>query len=176
MQWTHYCIARGSQWQPSISLAQITAANNRPELVVSFTPDPLCDQYMIIVRCANLDHHVARAHTANQTTLNVTFSLDKWPRSCCQFDAEIKPLFPECGQDCTRAYARILFVDFSSAFNTIIPDILSNKPSQLTVLASTCQWVTNFLTDRRQQVTLGNITSSTRTISTGTPQGAERQK
>ncbi len=62
-------------------------------------------------------------------------------------------------------------MDFSSAFNTIIPDILSTKLTQLTVPASTCQWITDFLTDRRQQVRLGNITSSTRTNSTGAPQG-----
>ena len=73
--------------------------------------------------------------------------------------------------DSPGTYARILFVDFSSAFNTIIPDILHSKLSQLTVPASTCQWITNFLTDRRQQVRLGQITSSTRTISTGAPQG-----
>ena len=50
--------------------------------------------------------------------------------------------------DSPGTYARILFVDFSSAFNTIIPDILHSKLSQLTVPASTCQWITNFLTDR----------------------------
>ncbi|XP_078137449.1 interleukin 17 receptor A1a [Sander vitreus] len=101
MQRTHYCIARGSQWRPSIGLAQITAANGRSALAVSFAPDPLCDRYMVIVCCSTtqLSHW---AYRANQTTLNVTFSLDEWPRSCCQFDAEIKPLFPECGQDCTR--------------------------------------------------------------------------
>ncbi|KAJ8342771.1 hypothetical protein SKAU_G00326990 [Synaphobranchus kaupii] len=68
-------------------------------------------------------------------------------------------------------YARILFVDFSSAFNTIIPEILCSKLTQLTVPAPTCQWITDFLTDRRQQVRLGNITSSIRKISTGAPQG-----
>ncbi|KAI3353967.1 hypothetical protein L3Q82_018457, partial [Scortum barcoo] len=57
------------------------------------------------------------------------------------------------------------------AFNTIIPDILHSKLSQLTVPAPTCQWISNFLTDRRQQVRLGSITSSTQTISTGAPQG-----
>ncbi|TWW81729.1 hypothetical protein D4764_01G0015440 [Takifugu flavidus] len=46
---------------------------------------------------------------------------------------------------------RILFVDFSLAFNTIILEILHSKLYQLTVSASTCQWITNFLTDRRQQ-------------------------
>ncbi|KAL0149281.1 hypothetical protein M9458_055319, partial [Cirrhinus mrigala] len=68
-------------------------------------------------------------------------------------------------------YARILFVDFSSAFNTIIPDILQNKLSQLSVPASICQWITSFLTDRQQLVRLGKLTSGTRTISTGAPQG-----
>ncbi|KAI2646744.1 putative RNA-directed DNA polymerase from transposon BS [Labeo rohita] len=68
-------------------------------------------------------------------------------------------------------YARTLFVDFSSAFNTIIPDILQNKLSQLSVPTSICQWITSFLTDRQQLVRLGKLTSGTRTISTGAPQG-----
>ncbi len=58
-------------------------------------------------------------------------------------------------------YVRILFVDFSSAFNTIT---LQNKLTQLSVPTSICQWITSFLTDRK-------YTSSTRTISTGAPQG-----
>nr|AAA83743.1 orf1 [Batrachocottus baicalensis] len=73
--------------------------------------------------------------------------------------------------DSPRTYARVLFVDFSTAFNTIIPAVLQPKLSQLTVPAPTCHWITNFLTDRTQQVRLGKITSSTRTISTGAPQG-----
>ncbi len=68
-------------------------------------------------------------------------------------------------------YARILFVDFSSAFNTIMPDLLSHKLTQLSVLTSICQWITSFLTDRQQLVRLGKLTSRTLTISTGTPQG-----
>src|SRR4029434_7267809 len=57
--------------------------------------------------------------------------------------------------------ARMLFLDFSSAFNTIIPEVLITKLTQLTVPASTCQWITNVLIDRKQQVRLGEITSST---------------
>ncbi len=67
-------------------------------------------------------------------------------------------------------YARILFVDFSSAFNTIIPDTLQNKLTQLSVPTSLCQWITSFLSDRQQLVRLGKFSSSTRTISTGAPQ------
>ena len=70
-----------------------------------------------------------------------------------------------------RTYVRVLFVDFSSAFNTIIPDILLTKLSQLVVPEHTCKWITSFLTDRKQQVKLGKITSDTCTISTGPPQG-----
>ncbi len=60
---------------------------------------------------------------------------------------------------------------FSSAFNTIIPDTLQNKLTQLSVPTSVCQWITSFLTDRQQLVKLGKFSSSTCTISTGAPQG-----
>ncbi len=69
--------------------------------------------------------------------------------------------------DRPRTYVRILFVDFSSAFNTIIPDTFQNKLTQLSVPTSVCQWITSFLTDRHQLVRLGKFSSSTRTISTG---------
>jgi len=36
-------------------------------------------------------------------------------------------------------YARILFVDFSSALNTIIPSLLQEKLSQLSMPDSTCR-------------------------------------
>ncbi len=65
---------------------------------------------------------------------------------------------------------RILFVDFSSAFNTIIPDTLQNK-LKLSVPTSVCQWITSFLTEMQEVVRLGKFSSSTHTISTGAPQG-----
>ncbi len=68
-------------------------------------------------------------------------------------------------------YVRILFVDFSPTFNTIIPNLLLSKLTQLTVPTSVCQWITSFLTDRQQLVRLGKYTSNTRTISTGAPKG-----
>ncbi len=39
-------------------------------------------------------------------------------------------------------YVRILFVDFGSAFNTLIPDTFQNKLTQLSVPTSVCQSVT----------------------------------
>ncbi len=68
-------------------------------------------------------------------------------------------------------YVRILFVDFSSAFNTIIPNRVLPKLTPLSVPTSVCQWINSFLTDRQQLERLGKFSSSTRTISTGAPQG-----
>ncbi len=68
-------------------------------------------------------------------------------------------------------YVRILFVDFSSAFNTIIPSLLQAKLTQLSVPTSVCQWITSFLTDRQLLLRLGKFSCSTRMISTGAPQG-----
>ena len=64
--------------------------------------------------------------------------------------------------DSTGTYSRILFMDF----NTIIPEILLTNLTQLTEPSSTCQQIKNFLTDRKQQVKLGKITSSTTGVST----------
>ncbi len=73
--------------------------------------------------------------------------------------------------DRSGTYVRILFVDFSSAFNTIIPNLLLPKLTQLSVPTSICQWINSFLTDRQQLVRLGKLSSTTRTISNGAPQG-----
>ncbi|KAK3570103.1 hypothetical protein QTP86_011150, partial [Hemibagrus guttatus] len=73
--------------------------------------------------------------------------------------------------DKSGTYVRLLFVDFSSAFNTIIPTLLQTKLTQLSVPSSICQWISSFLTDRHQLVKLGKFTSYNRTTSTGAPQG-----
>ncbi|KAM9309517.1 interleukin 17 receptor A1a [Pholidichthys leucotaenia] len=98
MKMTQFCIQRGSLWRSNIS---VTAVSGRSALAASFTPDPLCEDYMIIVNCQTVQH-ISRIRKANQTTLDETFSLDKWPQSCCQFDVSIKPYFPPCGEDCPR--------------------------------------------------------------------------
>ncbi len=72
--------------------------------------------------------------------------------------------------DKPETYVRILFVDFSSAFNTIIPKFLLPKLTQLSVPTSVCQWITSFMTDRQQLVRLEKLLFSTRMTSTGAPQ------
>ncbi len=66
---------------------------------------------------------------------------------------------------------RILFLEFISAFNTIIPTLLQTKLTQLSVASSICQWITSFLTDRQQLVRLGKFMSNSRSTNTGAPQG-----
>ncbi len=62
-------------------------------------------------------------------------------------------------------------MDFSSAFNTIIPTLLQTKLTQLLVPSFICQWITSFLTDRQQLVKLGKFMSDSHIISIGAPQG-----
>ncbi|KAK3526716.1 hypothetical protein QTP70_032064, partial [Hemibagrus guttatus] len=68
-------------------------------------------------------------------------------------------------------YIRMLFIDFSSAFNTIIPQHLTEKLSLLGIKTSLCNWILDFLNGRPQSVQIGNSTSSTTTLNTGAPQG-----
>ncbi len=69
------------------------------------------------------------------------------------------------------SYVRMLFIDFSSAFNTIIPQQLINKLNLLGLNNFLCNWILDFLTGRPQSVRVGHNTSSTTTLSTGAPQG-----
>ncbi len=54
--------------------------------------------------------------------------------------------------DKTDTYVRLLFIDFSSAFNTIIPQQLIHKLVQLGLNMSLCNWLLDFLTGRPQAV------------------------
>ncbi|KAK1792647.1 hypothetical protein P4O66_012581 [Electrophorus voltai] len=69
-------------------------------------------------------------------------------------------------------YIRMLFIDLSSAFNTIVPQHLIRKLSLLGLNTSLCNWILDFLTGRPQSVWIGSSTSNTTTLSTGAPQGS----
>ena len=67
-------------------------------------------------------------------------------------------------------YARCLFLDFSSAFNTIN---VSNLISQLHHLDSAVtEWICSFLSDRVQRTMVDGTLSHPITTNTGTPQGS----
>lgn len=71
--------------------------------------------------------------------------------------------------DTAANYARILCVDFSLAFNTILPSTLETQLSLLQVPAPTRRWVMDILTNRSQRVNLGKYISSSRFTSIGSP-------
>nr|XP_055074620.1 uncharacterized protein LOC129454148 [Misgurnus anguillicaudatus] len=73
--------------------------------------------------------------------------------------------------DTKDAYIRMLFIDFSSAFNTIIPQQLFSKLRLLGISTPTCNWILDFLIERTQSVRIGSRTSGSITLSTGAPQG-----
>ncbi len=70
-----------------------------------------------------------------------------------------------------NTYVRMLFVDYSSAFNTIVPATLVAKLQTLGLNRSLCSWILDFLTGRSQVVRMGNNTSSPLILNTGAPQG-----
>ncbi len=70
-----------------------------------------------------------------------------------------------------RTPVRMLFVDYSSAFNTIVPATLVAKLQTLGINRSLCSCILDFLTGRSQVVRMGNNTSSPQILNTGAPQG-----
>ena len=70
-----------------------------------------------------------------------------------------------------NTYVRMLFIDYSSAFNTRVPSKLINKLRTLGINTSLCNWILDFLTDRTQVVRVGNNTSAMLILNTGAPQG-----
>ena len=61
-------------------------------------------------------------------------------------------------------YVRMLFIDYSSAFNTIVPSKLDTKLRALDLDTTLCNWALDFLTGRPQAVRIGNNTSSILTL------------
>ena len=65
----------------------------------------------------------------------------------------------------------MLFIDFSSTYNTIIPQQLIGKLNQLGLSSSLCNWLLDFLSERPQEVRVGSNTSRTTVLSMGAHQG-----
>ena len=65
----------------------------------------------------------------------------------------------------------MLFIDYSSAFNTIVPSKLVIKLEGLGLNPTLCNWVLDFLMGRPQGVKVGNKISTSMTLNTGAAQG-----
>ena len=71
-----------------------------------------------------------------------------------------------------KAHARVLYLDMSSAFNTLQPHLLFQKMiSEFNLESDLALWVLDFLVGRHQQVRVNNTMSSVKVVSTGSPQG-----
>ena len=63
----------------------------------------------------------------------------------------------------------MLFIDYSTAFNTIVPSKLIIKLEALGLNPARCNWVLDFLTGRPQVVRVGNNISTPLILNTGAP-------
>jgi hypothetical protein len=68
----------------------------------------------------------------------------------------------------------MLFIDYSSTFNTIVPTKLITKLRTLGLNTSLCNWILDFLMDRPQVVRVGNNRSAMLILNTGAPHGCFR--
>jgi hypothetical protein len=64
---------------------------------------------------------------------------------------------------------RMLFIDYSSAYNTIVLSKLDTKVRALGLDTTLCNWILDILTGRPKAVKMGNNTSSTLTLNTAPP-------
>lgn len=104
-----------------------------------------------------VETHGHRESMHKNSSLRISLGLNQWPWSCISIatmrsvddtvNMGVHYTMQHLGHPGT--YARILFLDFSSAFNTIVPRLFSSKLSQLNMSPVICQWITSFLTDRK---------------------------
>lgn len=70
-----------------------------------------------------------------------------------------------------NTYARILFVDFTAAFNTMQVNVLLKRLLDLGLNGGLVHWIKDFLTDRPQKVCVKGVLSDEIVLNTGAPQG-----
>ena len=112
---------------------------------------------------------------------NIVYEQVKDQLDCHQFaylsgrgvdDAQITLLhYLQSHLDKPGTYARVLFVDFSSAFNTIQPHLLIKTLVNLNVNNNVILWIYSYLVDRKQCVQFKNEVSDYVVTNTGSPQG-----
>ena len=70
-----------------------------------------------------------------------------------------------------KSFVRLLFIDFTSAFNCIQPHILAERLLNYNIDRSLIYWLMDFLTVRSQRVRANGVLSDVLFSSTGSPQG-----
>ncbi len=126
-------------------------------------------------------HHRKSSVSALRSLSEITSALCYQHHSthCISPTAITAPLMMQLPSPCTLLFpiltrgthVRMLFVDYRSAFNTIVPSKLVVKLRTLGPNNSLCSWILDNLTGRRQVVRLGSNISSLLTLNTGSPKG-----
>uniref|UniRef100_A0A8C2DXV1 SEFIR domain-containing protein n=1 Tax=Cyprinus carpio TaxID=7962 RepID=A0A8C2DXV1_CYPCA len=106
MRTTKICFERGDTWRPNITVERATDVNGKGTLYVAFTPVENVEKYHVFLMC-NRDIEMKTLYNVRHVIcftplLNVTYDLENWSRTCCNFDVEIQPFFHKCGNDCRR--------------------------------------------------------------------------
>ncbi|KAJ3612439.1 hypothetical protein NHX12_020715 [Muraenolepis orangiensis] len=96
MRMSKFCMESGSLWTPNI-----TQEMDSHTLSVGFNADRLAERYRVFVWCQTSQQH-KDVDMKNMTSLNMEFTVQDWPQSCCTASIEIQPFFPKCLNDCTR--------------------------------------------------------------------------
>ena len=83
----------------------------------------------------------------------------------------------ECLQDCTLSYYNgiqtgIIYLDFAKAFDTVPHEISLYELKNVGIRGRVLMWLTSFLSNRRQRVSMLNGASSWRWVKSGVPQGS----
>ena len=87
-------------------------------------------------------------------------------------DAKLTPLHNAYTHlEKTGSFVRILFINFSSAFNTTQPQLMASKLLKFDINPRLILWIVNFLVNRFQTVHHHAVLSSSCSISTDSPQG-----
>ena len=71
----------------------------------------------------------------------------------------------------TGSTVRLMFFNFSSAFNTTQPHLLVQRLLNMKLPSSIISWIFDYLTSRLQYVRLNGLLSSAISTNTGAPQG-----
>ncbi|KAK3557297.1 hypothetical protein QTP70_026681, partial [Hemibagrus guttatus] len=172
--WGSCCWTRQHSWQS----AQGTASGCRHPVPKKSSVSCLNDYRPvaltpIIMKCFE---RLVMSRIKNLLPLSLDHMQFAYRPNCSTDDAIITTLHLALTHlDNKDTYVQMLFIDFSSAFNTIIPQHLTEKLSLLSINNSLCNWILDFLTRRPQSVRIGNSISSTTTLNTGAPQGLRAQ-
>ncbi|XP_016349435.1 interleukin-17 receptor A-like [Sinocyclocheilus anshuiensis] len=101
MRTTKICFERGDTWRPNVTVGRTTDVNGKDILYVAFNPGENAEKYNVFLKC-NRDTEMKTLYNESNPLLNVTYNLENWSRTCCNFDVQIQPFFRKCANDCRR--------------------------------------------------------------------------